>query len=105
MKIAIASEKKDKNSNIDERAGRANYYLIIDESGKLLETISNPFSTGGGGAGFGVAKMLADKKVDIIIAGKFGENMTQGMIERGLKPIEKTGSIDNFISNTLKELI
>lgn len=103
MKIAIASENKDKKSNVSEKAGRAKYYLIVDKSGKLLETIDNPFSTGGGGAGFGVAKMLADKGVDTIVAGEFGSNMIQAMTERGLTHLTETGNIDDLLSNILKK--
>jgi len=96
MKIAIASTSKDKSGDIDQRAGRAPYYLIFDEGGKLLESITNPFSVGGGGAGFGVAKMLADKGVNKIVAGEFGPNVIQAMTERGLTHSSESGKISNI---------
>ena len=92
MKIAIATANKDENSEISERAGRAPYYLIFNEKGELKETISNPFAIGGGGAGFAVAKMLADKGVDIFAAGAVGGNMAGALEERGIKYCEKTGT-------------
>lgn len=98
MKIAIASTNKNKNSLISEKAGRAPYYLIFDESGKILEMINNPFSVGGGGAGFGVAKMLADKGIATIVAGNFGPKMIEAMTERKLKYLTESGKIDDFIS-------
>lgn len=101
MKIAVASTNKDKNSNISERAGRAPYYLIFSESGKVLEVINNPFSVGGGGAGYGVAKMLADKDVNTIVAEKFGPKMIEAMNERGLTYSTKTGKISDFISDIM----
>ena len=91
MKIAVATDEKNENAEISEKAGRASYYLIFDEEGALLETISNPFSQGGGGAGLGVSKMLADKSVDIVVAGRFGENMEGDLKSRGLKFFEKSG--------------
>lgn len=91
MKIAVATLGKDENSDISERAGRSPYYLIFNEKGELQETIKNPFAMGGGGSGFGVAKMLADKGVDMVIAGSFGGNMTGAIEERGLKHKETTG--------------
>lgn len=97
MKTAIASSNKDKSGDINEKAGRSKYYLIIDESGKVLEVVSNPFSTGGGGAGFGAAKMLADKNVETIVAGQFGPNMIQAMAERGITHLSETGKISDFI--------
>lgn len=102
MKIAIASEGKDKTGNVDERAGRAPYYLVFDGEKQLIETINNPFSMGSGGAGFAVAKMLADKEVNIVIAGKFGEKMTAAMEDRGLKAYEFDGSIEEALNKFVK---
>ena len=84
MKIAIASEGKDENSEVSSRGGRAPYYLIFEDK-KLIETIKNPFATGSGGAGFSVAYMLAEKKVILVIAGKIGGNMESALSEKGMK--------------------
>jgi len=72
------------------RGGRAPYYFIF-EKGKLIETIKNPFAIGAGGAGFSVAYMLADKKVDLVVAGKIGGNMRAALKEKGIKFKEKIG--------------
>ena len=91
MKIAIASEGKDINSKISMKGGRAPYYLIFEDK-RLIETIKNPFTLGGGGAGFGVAKILRDKGVDIVISGAFGGNMINALSSGGIKykEIEET---------------
>ena len=102
MKIAIASEGKDKKAKVDIRAGRAPYYLIFDETKNLSETISNPFSIGSGGAGFSVAKMLADKDVNLVIAGEFGGKMVDAMKERGLESHEFTGTVEEALDNFIK---
>jgi len=103
MKIAIATLGKDENSDISERAGRAPYYLIFDENGKLLETVKNPFGMGSGGAGFGVAKMLGDKGVDTVVAGKFGGNMVMAMKERGFEYYEAKGKPKEALAKVLKK--
>jgi len=90
MKIAIASEGKDKDSEVSQRGGRAPYYLIFEDK-KLIEVIKNPFATGSGGAGFSVAYMLADKKVNLVIVGKFGGNMESALKEKGIKFKEESG--------------
>lgn len=92
MKIAVAATGKDEKSDVSEMAARAPYYIIFNEKGELQESIKNPFAIGGGGAGFGVAKMLADKGVDMVIAGAFGGNMTGAMEERGLEYNQATGN-------------
>jgi len=84
MKIAIASDKKDLNSIVSNRGGRADYYFIFEDK-KLIETIKNPFAVGGGGAGFSVVEMLNDKNIDLIICGKFGSNMISAINDKNLK--------------------
>lgn len=102
MKIGVAAIEKNEKSEISRQAGKAPYYLIFDEKGKLLKAISNPFSIGGGGAGFGVAKMLSDKNVNIVIAGKIGPNMMEALTSHGLKYYEKTGTAKDVVLKITK---
>jgi predicted Fe-Mo cluster-binding NifX family protein len=90
MKIAVSSVGKDKNSEISPAVGRAPYYLIFEEE-KLVKVIKNPFAVGGGGAGFGVAQMLGNEGVKLVISGKFGENMKGALESKGIKFKEVSG--------------
>lgn len=90
MKIAIAALSKELDATISTQAGRAPYYHIYDD-GKLIEIWKNPFSAGGG-AGWSVPKVLAEKKVEKVIAGKFGENMESAMKEAGMVFEQHEGS-------------
>ena len=96
MKIAIAAEGKENSSEISVRGGRAPYYLVF-ENKELVEAIKNPFAIGSGGAGFSVAYLLADKKVDLVIAGKFGPNMERALEEKGLKFKEFSGNVSDAL--------
>ena len=82
-KIAIASEKNNINSLVCKISGRAPYYLIF-ENKKLIKTIKNPFVSGSGGAGSSVVQMLYNENVDLVISGKFGENMISSFKEKGM---------------------
>jgi len=84
MKIAIASNGKNENAKVSEVSGRALYYLIF-ENDKLIKAIKNPFRVGGGGAGFSIAEVLSDEKVEMVISGKFGANMISALESKGIK--------------------
>lgn len=99
MKTAIASEGKTPDSEISDRGGRAPFYLIF-EDGKLIEAIKNPFAVGGGGAGWSVAHMLAQKKVELVIAGEIGPKMATALKEKGLKYREES---DKKVSDVINE--
>ncbi|MEA2092814.1 MAG: NifB/NifX family molybdenum-iron cluster-binding protein [Patescibacteria group bacterium] len=97
MKIAIAVNNKDQNSQISERAGRASHYLIFDEKGKALGDISNPFLEERGGAGTATAEMLADKGISVVIAGDFGRKMTDALENRGVRYYKEEGSVEEVL--------
>ncbi len=84
MKIAIAAEGKEETSYVSLVSGRAPYYLIFEDN-KLVKTISNPFKTGGGGAGIGVVKMLEKEGVSLVISGNFGSNMIEYLNDKKMK--------------------
>ncbi len=96
MKIAVAAEKGSIDSDICPTAGRAPYYLIF-EDGRLVKTIKNPFAVGGGGAGFGVAQMLANEGVERVVSGRFGENMKGALEEKGISYAEATGPVRSVL--------
>lgn len=91
MKIAVATTDDGKNAEISTMGARAPFYLLFNEKGEFLEALSNPFAVGGGGAGFAVAKMLADKEVEMVVASNFGPNMIDALEERNLKHFEASG--------------
>ena len=66
MRIAIASVGKEMESRVSDEGGRAPYYLIFAD-GELVEVWENPMRNGGGGAGFGVASVMAEKGVDKVV--------------------------------------
>ena len=96
MKIAIASLGDNENSEISDVAGRSPFFIIFN-GGKLEEIFKNPFRFGGGGSGTSIAKVLSDKKVDEVIAGKFGENVKVFFEEKGIKLLEKKGKVRDVI--------
>ncbi|MBN2380285.1 NifB/NifX family molybdenum-iron cluster-binding protein [candidate division WOR-3 bacterium] len=89
MKIAVSSSGKTLNDIVDERFGRAPYFLIIED--ELLEIIENPNLTAGGGVGVQTSQMLADRGVDAVIAGNFGPKAFQVLSAAGIKAYSASG--------------
>ncbi len=87
MRIAIAAIDEKTDSLVSEAAARAPFFLIF-ENGKLIKKIKNPFRIGGGGAGFAAAELLADEEVELIVAGKFGGNMTGALDAKKIRYLE-----------------
>ena len=101
MKIAIASTDKKETAKVSPVGGRAEYYLIFDNK-KLVKSIKNPFAVGGGGAGFAVAQMLANEKVDLIVCGRVGPNMQTALETKGIKLKLITGKTVKQFLKSLK---
>ena len=87
------------DSIISQVSGRAPYWLVFEDQ-KLVKSVKNPFQFGGGGAGFGVAKMLKQEKIELVIAGQFGPNMQKALEDYGIKTkIEQDITVKEVLEN------
>ena len=92
-KTAIASQERAADGAVAQRAGRAPYYLLFGADGDLLEVVENPSRNASRRAGAGTAEFLAGKGATLVVAGHFGQNMTQALDRRGIGHIEFSGTI------------
>ncbi|WP_434798796.1 NifB/NifX family molybdenum-iron cluster-binding protein [Terrisporobacter vanillatitrophus] len=74
MKIAISTNGTTKDSSLDQRFGRCNYFQIYDTESKEFNVIDNKGFTASGGAGIASSNQLIDEKVQVIITGALGPN-------------------------------
>jgi predicted Fe-Mo cluster-binding NifX family protein len=72
MKIAITSTGNSLDSNLDQRFGRCNFFVIYDTGTKALEYIPNPNKEALEGAGPASVQLVASRNVNKIISGEFG---------------------------------
>jgi predicted Fe-Mo cluster-binding NifX family protein len=95
MKIAVTSTGKDGDADLDPRFGRAKYILILDEAGTVLEAIDNSANVNAmRGAGIQAGKLLADRKVDVLITGFCGPNAFQTLKAAGIGVVvEQSGKV------------
>ena len=110
MRICITCSGSTLDSQIDPRFGRAQYFLIIDEKGKLKETIENPGVSALRGAGITAAQLIADKKVEVIITGNIGPNAFGVLKTTGVKiflapaNLSVKETFEKWENNELKEI-
>jgi predicted Fe-Mo cluster-binding NifX family protein len=101
MTIAIAAAGPHADTETDIHGARAPYYLLFDSNGALLEALENPYARAERGAAPKVAAMLADKKVELLAAGKFGSRLLSELDDRAIAHVLKQGRV----SDVIRELI
>lgn len=95
MKVAIPSLGKDLNSSIDQRFGRARYYIIADSQSKDFKAIENPAAQASRGAGVAAAQIVNDQSVSAVIVSFIGPNSHQAFQSTDIKVYQaKPGSIE-----------
>ena len=103
MKIGISSTGKELNSQVDQRFGRCQYFLIIDTENMKYEHISNESSMAAGGAGIRAAETIAKKGVEAVVTGNMGPNAFQTLSAAGIKIFTgATGTINEAIDKYKK---
>ncbi|KPK78839.1 MAG: hypothetical protein AMJ89_00185 [candidate division Zixibacteria bacterium SM23_73] len=85
MKICISATGDNLNAALDPRFGRAVYFLVIDDKGKLIKSIKNTGVQAMRGAGITAAQIVAAEKVDAVITGNIGPNALMVLGSSGIK--------------------
>jgi predicted Fe-Mo cluster-binding NifX family protein len=110
MKICIPSSGPELNDKVDDRFGRAPYFVFYDtESGKA-ESFRNPASEAQGGVGPKAAQFLLNHDIEVLITARVGGNALEALKAGGIKILlyEERGSsvqaaIDASLKGNLKE--
>jgi predicted Fe-Mo cluster-binding NifX family protein len=74
MMLCITSTGKTLEAKVDERFGRAPYFLIVDTETKEYHAVGNAALTAGRGAGVVAAQILSDMGVEALLTGVVGPN-------------------------------
>jgi predicted Fe-Mo cluster-binding NifX family protein len=84
MKIAISSSGRTLDSQVDQRFGRAEYFIIIETEGMEFEVLNNNI-VASSGAGINTAKLLVDAGVEAVLTGNCGLNAQKTLSAAGIK--------------------
>ena len=101
MKIAVAASAPNEMQPVAQHGARAEFYLVFDETANTHEALENPFKDYPKSVGIRVADFLADKSVDLVLAGRFGTGFARALDAKGVRHKEVHGTIEQVIQNEL----
>lgn len=109
MKICISSKGKDRESLLDKRFGRCDYFQIYDTETGDFRVLENESKMSNGGAGIAASNLLIDENVDVVITGNLGPNAFGVIEEGGIKPytsesIAISSVLEKYENGELKEI-
>lgn len=91
MKIAVASKGEWLKAKIDDRFGRAEYFVIVDLENMEGTTIENTAKNESSGAGGKAVRLLANEGVEVLIAPELGPKAVTAIKAFEMKVYKKEG--------------
>jgi len=73
MVICITAQGNTRETAVDPRFGRCQYFIFVDSETGAYEAMENPHKDGGG-AGIQAGQTMAEKKVSVVLTGNVGPN-------------------------------
>ena len=99
-KIAVAANGETNAAVVSTQAGGAEFFLIFDEKGNLLETLVNP-EKNAASPGTAVVHFLVGKGVTTVVAEGFGPKIVEVMKGKGIKSVVFKGSVEEAVKKLL----
>lgn len=97
MKIAISCLGQTLDDKMDQRFGRAAFFLIVDSETLNFSVIDNAAQAASGGAGIAAAQSLLDVQIEAVITGQVGPN-AMNVLKASDIPIYQ-GTADSALAN------
>jgi predicted Fe-Mo cluster-binding NifX family protein len=84
MKIVISAMGKEKESILDRRFGRCEYFQIFDTETSEFKVVTNKAVNANGGAGIAAANQVIDEGANVLITGNLGPNAYELIEKAGI---------------------
>lgn len=109
MKVAFSATGKNKDSILDQRFGRCDYFQIYDTETKEIKVIDNEGQSASGGAGIAASNQIVNEKVDAVVTGSLGPNAFDIINESEIRmykcdSISIEAAIEKYNLNQLEEI-
>ena len=101
-RIAVAVDEKVPEAAVSSQAGRSSFFLLFDNKGTFLEAIVNPY-TDVKSRGIAVADFLAAKGITAVVAGSFGDRITEGLKNKGIRALTFKGKAADAVKKVLSK--
>lgn len=98
MKIAITSQGKDLDANVDPRFGRCAAFIVIDPETLAFEVVDNTMVNATAGAGIQAGQKVADQNVEAVLTGNCGPKAFRTLQAAGI-------AIYSGVSGTIREAV
>ena len=85
MKIATTATGKTMDSPVDQRFGRAAYFVVVSTETMDFAVIDNENVAAAGGAGISSAKTVIDAGAEAVLTGNCGPNAQRTLSVAGIK--------------------
>jgi len=88
VKVAITSQGKDLESQVDPRFGRAQAFIVVETDSGDLEVVDNEQNLNAPqGAGIQAGKTVAESGAEVVITGHCGPNAFRTLSAAGIKVV------------------
>lgn len=107
MKVCFTAKGMTLDSPMEERFGRALYFIIVESGDGSFEAKQNLYADGGGGVGPKAAQVIIANNVKALVSGQVGGNAQEVLTAAGIAMYTyRSGgtvqeALDRFTRNTL----
>ena len=91
----IASDGDVVTANVSSKASRCDYYIFVDQNGKVTEIIENRHKEVRGGASSALVTMLKERQATHFIAASFGDKLVSALRANNIRYTVVTGSVQS----------
>jgi len=102
MKIAVAADTTNTDAPVSMHAARAPCYLVYNENGELLDTITNPYHSVERGAAPRVTQLLQEYQINALVAGEFGGRFIDLLEEKSIAAVTAQGPANKAVKDAVR---
>lgn len=92
MIVGITARAAGTDAPVEQRFGRAPYFVFVDTETGKAESIENPLIDAAGGVGPRAVQLLAEHGATILVTGQVGGNAAHALAAGGIKAYAYRGS-------------